>query len=152
MSFLQYGIIFWGQTYESYKEPIFKLQKKAIRIISNQTSRSNSLPLFKELHLLRLSDIFKFKLLTFVYESTKLLTPSCFHGYFSSNSAIHSYTARQSHQGDLYLIGKNTLQYELGSIRYMGAKLWNQLPGEVRNSSSKFLVRKNLKKHLYTKM
>ena len=140
MSFLQYGITVWGQTYESYKEPIFKLQKKAIRIISNQTSRSSSMPLFKELHLLRLSDIFKFK------------TPSCFHGYFSFNSAIHSYTTRQSHRGDLYLIGKNTLQYGLGSIRYMGAKLWNQLPGEVRNSSSKFLFRKNLKKHLYTKM
>ena len=45
-------------------------------------------------------------------------------------------------RGDLYLIGKNTLQYGLGSIRYMGAKLWNQLPGEVRNSSSKFLFRK----------
>ena len=28
MSFLQYGITVWGQTYESYKEPIFKLQKK----------------------------------------------------------------------------------------------------------------------------
>ena len=152
MSFLQYGITDWGHTYESYKEPIFKLQKKAIRIISNQTSRSHSLPLFKDLHLLRLSDIFKFKLLTFVYESTNLLTPSCFYGYFSFNSVIHNYSTRQSHRGDLYLIGKNTLRYGLGSIRYMGAKLWNELPREVRFSSSKCLFRTKLKKHLYNTM
>ena len=152
MSFLQYSITFWGQTYESYREAIFKQQRKAIRIIPNQTSRSNSLPLFKDLQLLRLSDIFKFKLLTFVYESTKLLTSRCFHGYFSFNSAIHNYTTKQCYRGDLYLIGKNTLRYGLGSIRYMGAKLWNELSREVRNSSSKFLFRKNLKKHLHTTM
>ena len=96
MPFLQYGIIVLEQTYESYREPIFKLQKRAIRIILNQASCSHSLLLVKDLYLLRFSDIFKLKLQTFVYESTILLTPSYFHGYFSLNSAIHNYTTRQS--------------------------------------------------------
>ena len=98
------------------------------------------------LHLLRLSDIFKLKLLTFVYESTQLVTTSCFHSYFSFSSAMHNYTTRQPHHGDLYLIGKNTLLYDMGSIRYLGAKLWNELPRELRNSSSKFAFRKIYKK------
>ena len=68
MSFLQYGMVVWGQTFNSYIEPLFNLRKKAIRTISHQTVLSYSLPLFKGLHLLRVSDIFKFKLLTFVYE------------------------------------------------------------------------------------
>ena len=34
LSFLQYGLIVWGQTYASYVDPIFKLQKKAVRAIS----------------------------------------------------------------------------------------------------------------------
>ena len=34
VSFLQYGLIVWGQTYASYIDPIFKLQKKAVRAIS----------------------------------------------------------------------------------------------------------------------
>ena len=104
-------VLLFGGKLTLYREPILKLQRKAIRIVSNQTSRSHSLPLFKDLHLLILSDIFKLKLLTFVYESTKLLTLSCFHGYFSSNSGMHNYTIGQSNHGDLYLIGKNTLRY-----------------------------------------
>ena len=35
MSFLQYGITIWGQTFDSYLDPIFKLQKKAVRAISH---------------------------------------------------------------------------------------------------------------------
>ena len=31
LSFVQYGVIVWGQTFVSYLEPIFKLQKRAVR-------------------------------------------------------------------------------------------------------------------------
>ena len=43
---------------------------------------------------------------------------------------------------DLYLISRNTLWYGLGSIRYLGAKLWNELPKEIRTSSSRFIFKK----------
>ena len=33
LSFLQYGLIVWGQTYASYIDPIFKVQKKEERAI-----------------------------------------------------------------------------------------------------------------------
>ena len=59
MSFLHYGIVIWGQTFSSYIETLFKLQKKAIRTISHQTALSHSLPLFKGLQLLRVSDVVK---------------------------------------------------------------------------------------------
>ena len=93
ISLLQCGITVLGQTYESYREPIFKLQKRPSG--SHQIRHRVPIPclsLFKDLQLLRLSEIFNFKLLTFVYESIKLITPSCFHGYFSFNSAVHNYT------------------------------------------------------------
>ena len=148
MSFLQYGIVVWGQTFSSYIEPIFKLQKKAIRTISHQTAFSHSLPLFKGLHLFRVSDVFKYKLLTFVYDSMTMMAPSCFHGYFSLSSTVHNHETRQSCRNDLYLIRKNTLRYGLGSIRYLGAKLWNELPTEIRASASRFIFKKKLQKHL----
>ena len=95
MSFLQYGITVWGQTYDSYLEPIFKLQKKAVRAISHQPFRSPSLPIFKKLKLLRIQDIFQLRLLTFVYESINKKNPSCFHDYFSFNANIHQHSIRQ---------------------------------------------------------
>ena len=30
MSFLQYGIVAWGQTFDSYAEPLLKLQERAV--------------------------------------------------------------------------------------------------------------------------
>ena len=140
MSFLHYSIVIWDQTFSSYIEPLFKLQRKAIRTISHQTALSRSLPLFKGLQLVRVSDVFKLKLLTFVYDSMTMLTPSCFHGNFSLSSTVHNHATRQSCRNDFYLIRKNTLRYGLGLIRYLGAKLWNELPKEIRTSSSKFIV------------
>ena len=82
LSFRQYGITVWGQTYTTYTEPIFKMQKSVVREISHQSYLAHSLPIFRELKLLRLSDIFKLKLLTFVFEASKMITPVCFHNFF----------------------------------------------------------------------
>ena len=148
MSFLQYGITVWGQTFDSYLDPIFKLQKKAVRAISHEHFTSHTLPIFKNLKLLRLQDIFRVKISSFVYESLNKINPSCFHDFFSLNSRIHQHFTRQSHHGHVFLTQKNSLQYGLRSIRYLGAKMWNDLPGEIRNSASKFSFKRNLKKFI----
>ena len=35
----------------------------------------------------------------------------------------------------------NTLQYDLKSIRSLGAKLWNEIPVTIRSSSTKFCLK-----------
>ena len=143
-----YGPIVWGQTFASYIDPIFKLQKKVVRAISFQPRLSPSLPIFKDLKLLKLSDIFEFRLLTFVYDSVNKTSPCCFHGFFLFSSSVHQYSRRQASQGYLYLSRMNSLQYGLKSIRYLGAKLWNALPVEFRNAPWKISVKKQLKSYL----
>ena len=73
LSFVQYGIIVWGQTYESHINPIFKLQEKAVRAISFQPRMSPARPIFNDLKLLKLREIFELRLLTFVFDSAKKL-------------------------------------------------------------------------------
>ena len=152
LSFVQYGIIVWGQTFASYLEPIFKLQKRAVRAISHQTFLAHSYPIFKELKLLRIDDVFKTKLLTFVYESINKLTPVYFHNFFCHITSIHSHNTRQSTSGGLFLAQRNTLQYGLRSIQYTGAKQWNGLPTTIRFSSSKYLFKKHLKDYFLNAM
>ena len=152
LSFVQYGIIVWGQKFASYLEPIFKLQKRAVRAISHQTFLAHSYPIFKELKLLRIDDVFKTKLLTFVYESMNKLTPVYFHNFFCHVTSIHSHNTRQSTSGGLFLAQRNTLQYGLRSIRYTGAKQWNRLPTTIRFSSSKYLFKKHLKDYFLNAM
>ena len=152
LSILQYGLIVWGQTYASYIEPVFRLQKKAIRAISFQPRLSPSLPIFKDLKLLKLSDIFELRLLTFVFDSVNKTSPECFHNFFVFNSSVHQYCTRQASQRDLYLTRQNSLQYGLKSLRYLGAKLWNTLPAELRNAPSKISFKAKLKTYLLNKV
>ena len=104
LSFLPYGIIVWGQTYTTYTEPILKMQKRAVRAISHQSYVAHSLPIFRELKLYRLFDILKLKLLTFIFEASNMITPVCFHNFFSLNSSMHHYETRKSARGDFYLV------------------------------------------------
>ena len=47
----QYNALFMSflQTFDSYIEPLFKLQKRAVRVISHQHFLAHSLPIFTEL-------------------------------------------------------------------------------------------------------
>ena len=151
LSFLQYGLVVGGQTYASYTDPIFKLQKKAVRAISFQPRMSPSLPIFNDLTRLKLSEIFQLRLLTFVFDSVNKTSPGCFHDFFLFSSSVHQYATRQASQGDLFMSRKNCLHYALKSIRYLGATLWNALPVELRNAPSKILVKAKLKMYLLEK-
>ena len=136
------------QTFNTYLDPLFKIQKKTVRAISFQPPLSPSSPIFKDLQLLELSAIFRLKLLTFVFDSIHGNLPICFNNFFLLGSSVHQYCTRQANKGDLYLVNKNTLQYGLKSLRYLGAKLWNDVPVEIRNIRLKNLFKLQLKIHL----
>ena len=76
-------------------------KKRAIRATSHQSFLAHTLPIFKDLKLLRIADIFKLRLLPFVYEAINRLAPNCFHDFFSLNFSIHCHKTRQSTRGDL---------------------------------------------------
>ena len=135
-------------TSSRYIDPIFKLQKKVVRAISFESSNSHSSPIFKDLKILKLSDVFYLKLLTFVYESIHKISPSCFHNFFCLSSYVHQYSTRQASRGNLYLNQKNTVRYGLNSLGYLGAKLWNELPDHIRSAKTKNMFKTKLKSHL----
>ena len=63
-SIMSYGIIFWGNPADNDK--IFKLQKRAIRIMTNSNSRTSCRELFKELGILTLCSQYILLLALFV--------------------------------------------------------------------------------------
>ena len=54
MSFLQYGIVAWGQTFDSYIEQLIKLEKRAVRAISHQSFLAHTPSSLKILRYLEL--------------------------------------------------------------------------------------------------
>ena len=79
--FLQYGILVLGLTYETYISPVFLLQKRVIRAISFQNYAAPSSPIFNDLKILKLHDLFQLKLLGFVYECVNKISPANFHTF-----------------------------------------------------------------------
>ena len=77
MSYINYGLLLWGV--ECHR--IEPLQKKAIRLITNSNYSAHTTPLFIELGLLKVQDMFKLKLLKFYYKLSYDLLPSYFQTY-----------------------------------------------------------------------
>ena len=90
---LQYSILSWG-----FKPGrLDKLQKRAVRIISNSKYNSHTDPIFKKLNLLKLKDLFELNVLKLFYKYKNKILPFYVSHMFSDYSVPHSYTLRATY-------------------------------------------------------
>ena len=89
-------------------------------------------------------------MLSFAYESVNMISPVLFHNYFETLTAAHQYDTSQASKGDIFMTQENTLQYGLRSVRYAGAKFWNNTPRIIKQSFTATNFRHNLKMHLFS--
>ena len=112
---------------------------------------AHSSPLFHDLKLLNFADLHELlmnAITIFVYECHNNFAPSHFADYFTQTSHIHSHNTRSAARGDFFMVRKNTLQYGLRSISFNGAKIWNNIPPEIRDSPSVRTFKNKLKNFL----
>ena len=128
--------------------PVSVQQKKVIRAITFNDSFSPSEPLFLKLGLLKLDDIFKLQLASFVYACINRLAPPVFDNYFNYISNIHDHNTRQAARDDIFIERRNTMQYGIKTVRYAGTQLWNSIPIEIRRSPFISTFRSNFLKFL----
>jgi hypothetical protein len=84
-SLISYGVILWSSS--SYSSHIFRLQKKAIRIITGLRPRDSCREMFKLLRILPLQSQYLFSRTLFVVNNKN---------FFYVNSEIHSINTRQN--------------------------------------------------------
>ena len=65
--YLSYGILIWGNTCKSYLDKLVKLQKWAIRVISNSHYRCHTAPSFAKCNFLTVTDMYSLELGVFMY-------------------------------------------------------------------------------------
>ena len=85
-SHLEYGIIIWGSSRCEQFKKVKTLQKKAVRIVSNKHFRAHCTPIFGNLELLKLEDLYKFNVLSFMHKYFYSKLPSSFVSMFNSLS------------------------------------------------------------------
>ena len=93
-SYLEYGILSWGNAKGTKLKKIINLQKKAVRIISDKQHKAHSQPLFASLNILRFDDLQNMKLNEFMYKHFHSKLPNSLHSLFvplSVNNRSASY-------------------------------------------------------------
>jgi hypothetical protein len=134
-SIITYGIIFWGNSASSHA--VFKLQKRANRIITNTLSRTSCRNLFKELNILPLKSQYILSLIMYVSKNLN---------DFTFNSDNHPINAR--HKTNLHPPLLRLSRCQKG-VHYTGIKLFNSLPSKLKDlNNNKIQFKKELKKFL----
>ena len=79
------------------------------------------------------------------YKILNELCPGSIHGQFTMRSQISVYETRNFH--DISIPGQN-LEFSKRSLHYSAAKMWNEIPLQIRNSPTIFAFKRKLKEYL----
>ena len=126
-SHLSYGLPVWGNTAKVYMEKVLNLQKKAVRAITFADYTAPSLPIYKELEILSLSDLFKHQTSSLMWDLDHDTLPRSLATYFSKIRDEHPYSTRLAASDKLAIKKYNTKTYGLNSFQTQGALILNDL-------------------------
>jgi hypothetical protein len=93
-----YCIEVWGNAADEHVNPLYLLQKKCVRIITNSSKFASSKPLFTSLEFLTVSQIYAFRMYLFRYKFMNKSLPVVFNDMFVTNSSIHSHDTRNQNK------------------------------------------------------
>ena len=128
--YINYCIIIWGQAPASTLWPIFKLQKRAIRIITNTRQRDSSQGSFRKLRILRLPELHTYAIMIFMFKFKNGQLPSTFNNFYSENQVFHRYPT--SGAKNLRTPRVRT-KIATSFIKKTGVDLWNASSPKISN-------------------
>ncbi len=134
---LMYCTPIWANTYPTHLLPLFILQKKVIRAITNSNYFAHTQPLFKQTKILKLFDINKLQIAIYMYKKTQQND--------DINEPLHNYPTRTRQN---LRIPAHTLTIFKHSLSYTGPTLWNNIPAYIKASSSVNTFKNLFKKHI----
>jgi hypothetical protein len=130
---LTYGIMLWGSTTKSHIHKVFVMQKNLIRVISNSDYNAHTDPIFVELQVMKMSDIYALEIAKFMYNYANGNLAAPLLNIFIKTQNIHDYNTRQC----VHLRPKiNRLNTTLNSFLYKGPTVWNTLPTYIKESNT----------------
>ena len=118
---IQYGILCWGHKCNR----IWKLQKRALRFITNSKYNAHTEPLHKILNCLNVPHIYKLNILKFYYKVENNSIPHYFKDMFTQTNLTHDHNTRFKHLVDLNVPNTAGGSY---CIRYALPKILKDIP------------------------
>ena len=124
-SHLGYRCQICGQSINIFTQKVFKLQNRAMRILSFADFCANADPLYKMFNILKLNDMISLQNCLFIQDFLNNKLPICFNSYFQSMSDIHSINTKSSELGCIHIPYFATTKYGLNSFTRKCIDSWN---------------------------
>ena len=138
---LLYGILLWGNSCKEYLNKVLRIQKRALRIISNSPYLSASKPLFEKYNVLDVFNLYKKEVAIFMYKYKNKLLPKSLEGMFTSRYDIHRYNTRFNKDYQINI-------HKIKGLLHTGPHVWNSLPVDIKQSNSLGSFRNKVSSHL----
>jgi hypothetical protein len=149
-SIIEYASVLFTGVLDVYLRPIFLLQKRVVRIITNSSYRAETRDLFKRTRILPIDKLIIYNAAKTMFNYRSGHLPVCFNGTWKTNRVV-----REAREGDRIL--RNDNDYSVGTFRYNYTRdqplnrlpiIWNSLPDAVKLSLTRNQFNKALFNHL----
>jgi len=129
-----YGVEIYGAANKYLLNKLQRLQSKILKILYNKDWYTPTNDLHKSLSVLKVDDIMKLFVLKFVHACKTGEIPDIFKGYYRKRNEIHNLNTRNKDKFEIPLC--KSVYYGQRSLKYIGAKLYNELPSCITNSAN----------------
>uniref|UniRef100_A0A3Q3JDA1 Reverse transcriptase domain-containing protein n=1 Tax=Monopterus albus TaxID=43700 RepID=A0A3Q3JDA1_MONAL len=130
LPYLEYGVENWGNTYRSSLQPLYILQKRAIRVVHKMGYRDHTNVVFIRSKLLKFFDLVEYKTAVFMYKARNNLLPGGIQKLFGEREG--GYNLRGHLNLKVHAIRTTKKRF---CISISGVKLWNNLTVDMKNST-----------------
>lgn len=140
-SHISYGLEVWGCASKTKIQKIYIAQKTALRAMTFNSRLTPSSPLFHSLGILDVFKLYRHSVAIFIYRLINEQLPHSVNDYY--NFFDNQYSTRQK-QSTL-LVPRVRTEHGKTSISFMGSRIWNNLPEEMKRLKTVNSFRKKLK-------
>jgi hypothetical protein len=145
---IKYGIEIFGCCPGYIFKQLQATQTRLLKLLLGKGRRESTTNMFRDLGLLNCNQIYELYLCLFVYKQQNLLLPQIFNGFYILVKHTGRRTTRQFN--DIFLPKYRTTQGQK-SVKYVGGKMWNNLPIHIKNSRSVVIFKTQCKLYLQNK-
>ena len=140
-----YCNLVWGNAASIYLDSLIKLQKKSVRTISKAGYIDHTEPLFNNLKLLQVHEIYNFNCAKFIYQCHNNNSLKNFKSKLLTNSNYHDYNTRNK---DSLRKPKGRLKQFTNSFMSRGIDIWNTLHYNIKNCTTIMSFKVHLKGYM----
>ena len=146
--YFNYCNLVWGGAAKTHLESLVLLQKKCVRIINKVGYYEHTAPLFKDMKLLTVKQIYDLNCAKFTFCSLNRLKFTEFSNRLVTNNSCHNY---QTRSGNNLKKPSERLHKFKNSFLNNGIEMWNSLPDDIKNVKTLQSFKKKTKEYILGK-